>query len=479
MKKRMVSLLLAFALLLSGSAWATGGSTEHFARSKTYAGQFSDLTEASPFYANVAALYEYGLSVGKSDGTYGLGDSMTVGEIVIFAGRIRSLYASGDAEAGAAAYGAEGQRAYLSYLRYLQAEAVLGPELDQACAAGLPATRGQVAHVLAGILPREALPAIHMDLVTQGYASRQFIPDVTEYTPYFQDILTLYQCGVSMGNDPRGSYLPEAAITRGAAAAMLTRMVDPALRVTPAWTLLPAYSAVGTTLAELVPSGAYLPAPATAAEMELVVRDMLSKGKNTLELQYSEMTALSARKVMEQALSAVKLYCEQCYNAVSCTYTLTGGVTLRFSASGAEQPVETYRETALAAAIAVHDQLWAEGSLTADMTEYEKARVYYTWICAHCAYDYSADLNSLSHIAYNLFENGSAVCDGYTGAYNLLLKLEGISCTALSNSQHIWTVATLDGTEYHIDTTWGDSGPAASYAYFAMTEEQSRLYHQW
>ena len=44
---------------------------------------------------------------------------------------------------------------------------------------------------------------------------------------------------------------------------------------------------------------------------------------------------------------------------------------------------------------------------------------------------------------------------------------------------HIWTVATLDGTEYHIDTTWGDSGRAISYNYFAMTEERSWAEHPW
>ena len=131
------------------------------------------------------------------------------------------------------------------------------------------------------------------------------------------------------------------------------------------------------------------------------------------------------------------------------------------------------------AAIAVHDSLWEDGIITPSMTDYEKARVYFTWICDNCVYDYSAGDSSLSHIAYNLFENGTAVCDGYTGAYNLLLKLEGIDCTALSNSSHIWTVATLDGTEYHIDTTWGDSGPAPNYSYFAMTPDESWQHHSW
>ena len=70
MKKR-ISLLLALCLLLTVPAQAAENSMDNFVRSKTYAGQFSDLPADSVFYSNVSALYEYGLSVGKPDGTYG------------------------------------------------------------------------------------------------------------------------------------------------------------------------------------------------------------------------------------------------------------------------------------------------------------------------------------------------------------------------------------------------------------------------
>ena len=219
MKKRIDAMLLAVSLLLTVPALAAPDSTGNFTRSKTYSGEFSDLSERSVFYDNVVALYEYGLSVGKVDGTFGLQDSMTVGQIIIFAGRIRSLYRTGSAEAGASVYTAVGQAAYVPYLRYLQAEGVLGSELDGTYFSA--ATRAQVAHVLAGTLPEAALPAVNDALVTQAYASRKFITDVTEYTPYYRDILTLYRTGVSIGSDDTGSYLPDQVITRGACAAML------------------------------------------------------------------------------------------------------------------------------------------------------------------------------------------------------------------------------------------------------------------
>ena len=475
MKKQFPALLLALCLLLTVPAYAVSDSTENFTRQQTYTGQFSDLAPGSVFYDNVAALYEYGLSNGKADGTFGLDDSMTVGQIVIFAARIRSLYRTGNAETGPAAY--TGTTAAEPCLRYLQAENVLGSELDGQLFQ--PATRAQVAHVLASVLPETALPAVHDSLVTQAYASRRFVTDVDAYTPYYQDILSLYRKGISAGSDATGSFLPNALITRGAAAAMLTRMVDPALRVTPEWDLSAVSSAEGVSLSDLVEPGTYIASPSTWEEMDESIRYMLANDSSQLILHYPGVAFAKARKLMEETLAVIKVYCEQSYNTVTCSYTTTGEVTLNFSAAGAGNRLEAYRESTMNAAAAVHDAMWESGLINASMTELEKARVYYQWICDNCAYDFRAGDDSISHIPYNLFENGLAVCDGYTGAYNLLLKLEGIACGALANDTHIWTVATLDGVEYHIDTTWGDTGSVISYDYFAMTEDQSRAYHDW
>ncbi|MDD3346166.1 S-layer homology domain-containing protein [Oscillibacter sp.] len=477
MKLRLSALLLAAVLLLTAPAAAASNTTANFVREKAYTGQFSDLATASAFYDNVAALYEYGLSVGKADGTFGLTDSVTLGQILIFAGRIRSLYRTGDPEYGVEPYRTSGGEMADAYLRYLQEEGVVGADFGTPFSAF--ATRAQVAHVLSGTLPSEVLLPMNDAVVTEGYATRRFITDVTEYTPYYQDILFLYRCGISLGSDAYGSFQPDAPITRGAAAAMLTRMVDPSLRVKPDWNLTTYSSAAGTTLSSLVTPGTLVSAPSTSAEMDESVRYMLSSGDSTLSLHYASVTSVSARSKMEEALSIVKSYCEQGYNTVSCTYLSSGDLRLSFSAAGTGGRTEEYRTATMEFAAAVHDELWSTGQLTADMTQTEMARVYYTWICNNCVYDYSATNTSLSHIPYSLFADGTAVCDGYTGAYNLLLKLEGIKCTALSNEGHIWTVATLDGTQCHIDTTWGDSGRTISYDYFGMTPEQSWREHPW
>lgn len=475
MKRRIVSLLLTLSLLCV-PALAAEDTAENFVRTKEYTGQFSDLTEDSVFYDNIAALYEYGLSVGKLDGTFGLQDSVTVSQILIFAGRIRSLYRTGDPEAGPAAYQEAGQPTHTAYLRYLQAEQVIGEELE-----GLyfsAATRAQVAHVLARTLPEAELPLINDAFVTEAYASRVFATDVTEYTPYFTDILFLYRSGIVVGSDDKGSFFPDAAITRGAAAAMLTRMVDPELRLYLDWAPI-LLADKGLTMADLVTPGMYLESPEEEDQIDECIRYMLSRGESNLTLSYPGLSAIGARRTAEEFLAVLKSYCEYGFSRVSTALQPNGTLQLSFSCT-AGMYTSDYQAEALKDAIAVHDQLWSERKLTHAMTNREKALVYYEWICENTRYDSSANETSYSHLPYLLFERGLAVCDGYTGAYNLLLRLENIPCTAIFNDDHIWTVADLDGEIVHIDTTWGDtSGEDIDYTYFAMTPQESWSYHPW
>ena len=140
-------------MLLTVPALAATDSTSNFTRSKTYSGEFSDLSERSVFYDNVVALYEYGLSVGKADGTFGLQDSMTVGQIIIFAGPASAVStAPASAEAGPSGlrHGGTGRLRALScaICRPREFSAV---ELDGTYFSA--ATRAQVAHVLANTLP--------------------------------------------------------------------------------------------------------------------------------------------------------------------------------------------------------------------------------------------------------------------------------------------------------------------------------------
>ena len=474
MRRRILPMILAVVLLTSVLPQTGSAAGMGFSPVQTYQGQFVDVQPTDWYYDNVAALYSLGLTDGQGSTEYFVpAADITIAEAVTMAARLRSLYVYGDSEEGLVAYA--GGSWYSPYTAYAKAVGIIGEEFDGHYTQ--PASRAQVAHILANTLPAALLEPINEQAVTVGYASRRYISDVDAYTPYQQDILMLYRWGILSGADGTGSFLPEEAIRRSEIAAMITRMAYSDLRITLDWDFTLAYSKTGTTLEELVTStGTFHSAPAPDDDQAIDdnLRYMLSRGERRMVLNYgpNNLTSQLAEDIMAAFLDGVRSYAEQGYNAVQCSYSITSGsLALTFSCSlYDERMIDVYREATMEAAIQVHDQLWKEGRVTDTMSEYDKAKVYFTWLCGHCRYDYHSTASSMSHSGYSALVDGLAVCDGYTAAYNLLLKLEGISCTTASTTDHIWTVATLDGQTYHIDPTWGDQSSSVDYRYFAMSE---------
>ena len=497
MKFRFALLVAALALALSISAFAyseepaqdaaapaqeetTSEDSAPFVLLRVYEGQFTDVKDGDWFASPVVSAYEYGLLNGRSESSFAPNGNVTIAELLTIAARLRAIYTTGsDAVIPAAK---ENEAWYAPYVSYLKSQNLLDNSFEGFYL--LPASRAQMAGIFAFAVPEEWYTEPNASLVTSAYASREYIADVTDKTPYRSEILMMYRRGLLSGMDAAGSFCPDRSVSRAEIAALLTRVIEPEARLTLTWKVLPYHSAKGATLAGLVkaPQGTALPASAKdTAAIDSLVRDMLARGEHSITLRYPKALSSSAATALTQAFtSCVKTYCEQMYNSVSCKSYSSGKVQLTFSSTArSDAQLETCREQALAAAIRVHDSLWESGQLSYGMTEYEIARVYYQWLCENCRYDDAARDDSLSHLACGALVDGLAVCDGYTGAYNLLLKLEGIECTALFNDSHIWTVATLDGRSYHIDVTWGDQYGRTDLRYFGMSAEQSRKYHPW
>ncbi|MCR5826027.1 MAG: surface layer protein [Oscillospiraceae bacterium] len=485
--RRMLALLLPLALLLSAAAWATDGGGSDSAdsaetgailpRVRSYDAAFDDVTEEDWFFPYIAAGYECALFEGRGARCFDPAAAITVAELATLSARIRAAW-DGEVITDTQPWSAA---PYVDYLRGRDAfDERLTPYLDT------QATRAQLAALFAATLPEQCFDARNDALVEDALASGDFITDVDDGTPHREQIFWMYRQGLLVGMDERGSYCPAQSTSRAEVAAVVMRIVEPALRLTPDWVVLPRWSAVGTTLPDLVPmpeSVDTAPAYADDAAIDALVRHMLALGEHTLTLRYPVALSQSdARTIANLFNACVKGYCEQMYNHVSVTrYLNSGRATLVFSAVGCTaEELAAYREATMARAIEVHDMLWQTGQLTEAMSQLERARVCFLWLCEHCDYDYDApDDASPSHIAYSALVDGKAVCDGYTGAYNLLLKLEGIDCRAVHNSEHIWTEATLDGTTYHIDVTWADRSGQALLRYFAMTPEESYAVHPW
>lgn len=480
MKKRFLLLLCTLSLLLCTFAQAetVDAASALLERTRSYDERFSDVSGDAWYHDAVAALYEYGLTEGTGGGAYSPDASLTVAELAVFSARFTAL-SRGDTIPAPAAE----ETWYDPYVRYLKDCGLLTDDFDGRFAD--VATRAQMAGILSPALSEETCDHRNAEAVTVGYASRLYITDVDDYTPYQSEILRLYKQGIVGGVDESGRFCPNEPLKRSEIAALILRMADPGARLTLAWSTLPYRSAEGTTWGSIVSADeavSSVPDPGDADAIDALVRRTLADGASSLTLQYERaLTADETASLTRAFTTSVKRCCEQMYNSVTCRSYASGRVQLQFgSTTCGDAQLAEYRAKTLARAILIHDALWESGYLTRDMSEYELARAYYVWLCNNCTYDSNAASDSsLSHLAYSALLDGYAVCDGYTGAYNLLLKLEGIECTSLMNDAHIWTVAVLDGTSYHIDVTWGDRGARVDMSCFGMTEEQSRAKHAW
>ena len=93
-----------------------------------------------------------------------------------------------------------------------------------------------------------------------------------------------------------------------------------------------------------------------------------------------------------------------------------------------------------------------------------KALILHDELILNCAYSSDEALNNdvpEIYTAYGALVNGDAVCQGYTLAYNYLLKQVGIDAvTVISDAMnHSWSLVNIDGEYYHVDTTWDDPTP--------------------
>lgn len=110
-------------------------------------------------------------------------------------------------------------------------------------------------------------------------------------------------------------------------------------------------------------------------------------------------------------------------------------------------------------------------------SDYDKALFIHDYLVEHTAYDLQGSLQDgfqLCHTAYGALVKHSAVCMGYSAAYQYLLRELGVHCmyaggTVRESAQsalkskypqmdgsHVWNCVELDGEYYWVDVTWDD-----------------------
>ena len=221
MKRTLTALFLSLTLLLALTAPVLAVEAPTFEKVNVYTpGQFTDVPAGSRWADNVQAVCEFGLMGGLTADIFDTEGSLTIAQTAAMACRLHSAYCSAEPDL-AEMVSAGGSPWYKPYLDYATAHEFAS--FDSVGNFNAPITRGDFAGLMWAATPQEVLPAINS--VEDGA-----IPDVPMGDYYAEPVYTLYRAGILTGNDAYGTYTPDSTISRGAAAAIVSRIAAPALR---------------------------------------------------------------------------------------------------------------------------------------------------------------------------------------------------------------------------------------------------------
>lgn len=116
------------------------------------------------------------------------------------------------------------------------------------------------------------------------------------------------------------------------------------------------------------------------------------------------------------------------------------------------------------------------------MTDEQKARAIHDYVVKNCAYGNTAD----AYTAYGSLVNGTAVCQGYASAFNLMAQKCGLQsmtvCGVTRGGAHAWTYVKIGKNYSYLDCTWddtGENGGGIIYVYFLVDADKMREDHTW
>ncbi len=120
---------------------------------------------------------------------------------------------------------------------------------------------------------------------------------------------------------------------------------------------------------------------------------------------------------------------------------------------------------------------------TPQMSSYEKVRILHDDLVHRSAYDLQTDGSCTT-----LLLTGRGVCESYSRALWLLLRIAGIPCHIVvghTNEAHSWNLVQVDGEWYHVDATWddptiiGSDAQVLTHTYFLLNDAEISRDHSW
>ena len=116
-------------------------------------------------------------------------------------------------------------------------------------------------------------------------------------------------------------------------------------------------------------------------------------------------------------------------------------------------------------------------NISADASDYEKAKYIYEMLIYNVTYNLAAKENQN---ILSVFLWDESVCSGFASAAQYLLEKLRIPCMIVygqsMGENHAWNLAQLDGEYYYLDTTWGNTASqnlnTCSYEYLGLNDRQ-------
>ena len=103
---------------------------------------------------------------------------------------------------------------------------------------------------------------------------------------------------------------------------------------------------------------------------------------------------------------------------------------------------------------------WISETFNKKMSKYDSLKTLGRFLESNCIYDKELNLNS--YTMYGLFNDGKAVCQGYSIFYRYVCKSLGIECYYVGgqarNEGHAWNRVVLNGKSFYTDSSWAYDG---------------------
>lgn len=207
--KRFWSLVLSLVMMLALAPTALAAS------------RFTDVPETLWCYEDVEFAVQNGLVNGTTPTTYSPDSNLTYGAALKLAACMHKRVTQGSTDFEAS------DPWYKTYVDYAKANKIITKDYVW----NDPATRAGYMEIFANAIPSTGLKDAKLALTAMNRVDDNTIPDVSSAHPQSDAIYKLYRAGILQGGDDAHNCSPDSYIKRSAVAAILTRMMDPAKRI--------------------------------------------------------------------------------------------------------------------------------------------------------------------------------------------------------------------------------------------------------